>query len=142
MTAPRSYQTATLLNNGQVLIAGGMHDTEPGWIANSSAELYTPASLVSAPSLFSLTGTSGQGAIWHAATGAIVSGTSPATTGEVLSMYTSNLANGGAIPPQVTVGGQLAEVLYFGDAPGYSGYYQVNFRVPSRGTLGRPYRFA
>jgi uncharacterized protein (TIGR03437 family) len=131
MTAARSYQTATLLNNGQVLIAGGMHDTEPGWAPLSSAELYTPTSLVSAPPLFSLTGTNaGQGAIWHATTGAIVSGTNPATAGEVLSMYTSNLANGGVIPPQVIVGGSLAQIVYFGSAPGYPGYFQVNFHLP------------
>ena len=46
-------------------------------------------------------------------------------------MYTTSLAAGGVIPPQVAVGGQLAGVLYFGAAPGYPGYYQVNFRVPS-----------
>ena len=34
------------------------------------------------------------------------------------------------LPPQVTIGGKFAEVLYFGDAPGYPGYSQVNFRVP------------
>jgi uncharacterized protein (TIGR03437 family) len=63
-------------------------------------------------------------------------------------MYVSGLAEGGAIPPQVAVGGRLAEIRFFGDAPGYSGYYQVNFRVPdgiSSGTapvrltyMGRP----
>ena len=45
-------------------------------------------------------------------------------------MYTTGLAVGGVIPPQVAVGGRLGEILYFGDAPGYPGYFQVNFRVP------------
>jgi uncharacterized protein (TIGR03437 family) len=25
----------------------------------------------------------------------------------------------------------MAQILFFGDAPGYPGYFQVNFRVPS-----------
>ena len=45
-------------------------------------------------------------------------------------MYTTNLADRGVIPPRVAIGGRLAEVLYYGAAPGYPGYYQVNFRVP------------
>ena len=45
-------------------------------------------------------------------------------------MYASDLAPGGLIPPQVSVGGLLANVLWFGDAPGYPGYFQVNFQVP------------
>ena len=46
-------------------------------------------------------------------------------------MYTTSLADGGVIPPQVIIGGRVAQVLYFGAAPGYPGYYQVNFRVPA-----------
>jgi uncharacterized protein (TIGR03437 family) len=34
------------------------------------------------------------------------------------------------ITPQVIVGGRLAQVLYYGAAPGYPGYDQVNFVVP------------
>jgi uncharacterized protein (TIGR03437 family) len=96
------------------------------------AELYTPAMLVPAPALFSLGGDGrGQGAIWHATTGEIASASSPSVAGEVLSMYTTSLADRGVIPPQVAIGGRLAEVLYYGSAPGYPGYYQVNFRVPN-----------
>ena len=78
--------------------------------------------LTSAPKLF---------AIWHAATGQLVSAAAPATEGEVLSMYTTGLMEGGVIPPQVAVGGRLAQIQFFGDAPGYPGYYQVNFQVPA-----------
>jgi len=69
-------------------------------------------------------------AIWHSQTGQIASAATPAIAGEALSMYTTNLVDGGVIPPQVTIGGRLAEVLYFG-ASGYPGFNQVNFRVPS-----------
>jgi uncharacterized protein (TIGR03437 family) len=73
----------------------------------------------------------GQGAIWDAITGQAASSGAPAKEGEVLSMYTTNLTEGGVIPPSVFLGDRVAEVLFFGDAPGYPGYYQVNFRVPA-----------
>jgi uncharacterized protein (TIGR03437 family) len=126
MTMPRHSHTATLLPDGSVLIAGG----NIAWPApTSTAEIYRPAVLTPSPVLYSLPGGL-QGAIWHATTGEVASPASPAVAGEVLSMYTSNLIEGAVIPPQVAIGGRLAEVLYFGDAPGYAGYSQVNFRVP------------
>ena len=98
----------------------------------TTAELYTPRVLVSAPVLFSLSGDGrGQGAIWDATTGQIPSSAGPAIAGEVLSMYTTSLVDGGVIPPQVSIGDRLAEVLFFGNAPAYPGYNQVNFRVPA-----------
>lgn len=136
----RFGQTATLLPDGRVLIAGGETGQHP-YTSNSdpfqptvtaSAELYTPAVLQASSALFSVSGNGrGQGAIWQADTGQIASSESPAIAGEVLSMYTTGLVDGGVIPPQVTIGGRMAEVLFFGKAPGYPGFNQVNFRVPS-----------
>ena len=65
MNVSRGDHTATLLNNGQVLIAGGITNH----IVLSSAELYMPGSLIPAPLLFSLCGNGQrQGAIWHSTT--------------------------------------------------------------------------
>lgn len=47
----------------------------------------------------------------------------------MLSLYTTSLIEGGVVPPQVVVGGRMAKVLYFGDAPVYSGCFQVNFQA-------------
>jgi hypothetical protein len=136
MLAPRIYHTATLLSNGTVLFAGGMNDLRTR-SAIASAEIYTPAVLVTAPALFSIAGDGrGQGAIWQALTGLIASPSSPAIAGDILSLYTTSLISGGVIPPQVAIGTQLAEILYFGDAPDYPGYSQVNVRVPSGITPG------
>jgi uncharacterized protein (TIGR03437 family) len=130
MVIVRSGHTATLLTDGTVLVAGGQD--AGGLIAGTTAEIYRPEVLIPAPVLFSLSGDGrGQGAIWNAQTGQIVSAANPGVAGNVLSMYTTSLVEGGVIPPHVAIGGQLAEVLYFGEAPGFPGYFQVNFRVPN-----------
>jgi len=121
MITPRYLHTATLLPDGTVLLAGGLE--------TSTAEIYHPAVLVPSPVLYSLPGGT-QGAVWHNTTGQLASPSSPAVAGEILAMYTNNLIEGGVIPPQVVIGGHLAEVLYFGAAPGYPGYHQMNFLVP------------
>jgi uncharacterized protein (TIGR03437 family) len=128
MSIARGGHTATLLNSGEVLIAGG---------GTAAAEVYHPELPIAAPRLFTLSSDGqGQGAIWRATGGVLASATNPALAGEILSMYTNSLIDGGVIPPQVAVGGRLAEVLYFGPAPGYPGYCQVNFRMPAGVTPG------
>jgi hypothetical protein len=133
MAAPREIHTATLLNDGRVLIAGGVAyggiDIFFGSLA--SAELYNPPVLVRAPLLFSLSADGqGQGAIWHSGTGQAASPDAPGLAGEILSMYTTGLGQGSVIPPQVAIGGRLAEIVFFGNAPGYPGFNQVNVRMP------------
>ncbi len=137
MTAPREGHTATLLKSGDVLFAGGAATENAGYGPTASAELYHPLLPSSPPSLFSLTGDGkGQGIVWHPATRQLASPQAPAAAGEFLSMCVNGLAEGGAIPPQFAVGGRLAEIQFFGHAPGYSGYWQVNVRVPNGGTPG------
>ena len=130
MSYPRGFHTATLLNDGRVLLTGG-------YTGGSSSELYTPQVMVPAPVLLSLSGDSrGQGAIVHANTPLRASSDNPAAVGEALEIYLTGLGDGSLIPPRVSIGGRMAEVMWFGSAPGYAGLNQVNVRVPEGVTPG------
>jgi hypothetical protein len=124
----RGGHTATLLNDGRVLLAGGSASEQGPFAVLASAELYNPRVAMPAPALLTV---SGGAAILHASTQRLVSSGNPAAAGEVLEIFGTGLFNGGVIPPWVAIGGQMAEVLFFGDAPGFPGLNQINVRVPS-----------
>lgn len=127
MTTPRLEHTATLLPDGTVLVAGG-YSIWP--VPAASTEIYHPTAPQKAPVLFTLGDTS-QAAILHAGTSRMVSASDPAAAGEALEVYGSGLIDGAVIPPYVSIGGRAAEVLFFGNAPGYPGLSQINVRVPA-----------
>jgi len=127
LITPRTGHTATLLGDGTVLLAGGISLT---WRALSTAELYRPAQVAPAPVLYSLQGTAA-GAILHAGTNRVVSRNDPAVVGEALEIYGAGLLDSTVIPPHVTIGGRMGEVLWFGKTPGFENLSQVNVRVPA-----------
>ena len=113
-----------------MLIAGGVPRIDFQPVAGlDSAEIYHPAQTRPAPVL--LSATDGQAAVLHASTHQIVSQSAPAAAGEALEIYMTGLIDGSVIPPRVFLGGQVAEVLFFGNAPGYPGLNQIDVRVPA-----------
>jgi uncharacterized protein (TIGR03437 family) len=66
-------------------------------------------------------------AIAHHAENTLVTEDNPVRPGEILYFYATGLSSAA----QVTIGGEAAQVLYSGPAPGLPGIQQINIQVPA-----------
>jgi hypothetical protein len=106
----------------------------PGGLGGSDLYVTTRKRLDDpAPVLLSLSGDGkGQGAILHARSSQTASSTNPTIAGEALEIYCTGLgAPSNVNPPQVTIGGRAAEILFYGNSPGFIGLNQINVRTPT-----------
>lgn len=111
--------------------------------ANSASSAITVPVLPVQPGIFFDTA-NGFGAVTLAGTGQLTS-TRPVQAGDYIEIYTTGLGRvvtsstglrETVVKPQVTIGGVPAEISYSGLAPGFSGLYQINARVPSTPATG------
>ncbi len=105
------------------------------------------------PGIFSLDASgSGPGVLMHSDNVTLISAAAPAKVGETIVIYctglgatdppalTGNAANGQPTVniPLVTIGGQIAPVIFSGAVAGFVGLYQVNVIVPSIASGDQP----
>jgi len=120
-------------------------------VTPSSGQAWTVPLLLKAvsPGIFTVsTNGSGIAAAVHGVTGMPITSSSPATAGEVISLFTTGLglvypavASGAPAlasplslvtsPVTATIGGQPAAVSFAGLAPTFVGLYQVNVQIPA-----------
>jgi hypothetical protein len=133
MGASRGGHTATLLNDGRVLMTGGVGYGGIGVFYGSAgtAELYTPPTLIPTPTLLSSSEESDEGLILHAGSGNLVSAENPAIAGDTLEIRFTGLHGESVIAPRVMIGGRLTEVLSFTARPDSSGVSAVLIRMPT-----------
>ncbi len=123
MSSRRIGHSATMLRDGRVLIAGGDERD-----VVSAAEVFVPDALPVPLQVLSL---DGQAAVLHAGTSRLVGAADRAAAGDVVEIYARGISSG-LLAPRVSVGGKLAQVLYFGAAPGLDGVQQINVRIPEK----------
>ncbi|GAB4369835.1 MAG: hypothetical protein OHK0021_12760 [Bryobacter sp.] len=135
--APISFRGAGQVNF-QVPYAVAGRSAAPLTLRHAGAEVHREVVMLAAaaPGLFT-NGPNGE-ALAVLPNGALNGPANPARAGDILTLYGTGdglrtVRNGQEVPFQtvsVTLGGQPAEVLYAGAAPGFPGLLQLNVKVP------------
>jgi uncharacterized protein (TIGR03437 family) len=127
-------------NTGQVnfyvpeTVSGSTVDVVIRQSVGASNSVLAPLSTVQ-PGIF-FDSVTGYGAV-QVAGKASVTQIEPAAPGDPIAIYATGLGANPMGRTQVQIGGQAAQVLYSGPAPGFLGLYQVNARVPMGVARGR-----
>jgi uncharacterized protein (TIGR03437 family) len=120
--APVSFASDVQINTQVPYSVRGRTQSELRILQNGSLRVTTPLTIVeAAPALFNVALNED---------GSLNSPTTPARRGSIVLLFATGEGAGG-LPVALRIGAWEAELLFAGPAPGFSGLFQINVRIPA-----------